>query len=41
MNRNGHEDLEGASSLSFPPPGEDFFEVFEFFVVRYCCPWLK
>jgi hypothetical protein len=38
MNREDREDLKGACALASYAAGENTFEVFEVFVVRfYCC----
>jgi hypothetical protein len=35
VNHEDHEDLKGARVVAFNASGEDFFDVFEVFVVRF------
>jgi hypothetical protein len=40
-NRAGLEELKGAGALAFRASGEDLYEVFEIFVVRFFCQYLN
>ena len=41
VNHEDLKDLKGASAFAFNASGEDFFEVFEVFVVRFYCQCLN